>query len=119
MSCISTFSQNIMPLPHFARRCTKQVLQRCALSSAASRRSERLQPAPPPIAPRASPAAIKNSTRLPVLPLVALFCLGSASFYFLAKSRAGHTPAHTYELPDRAPPSKDQWPTTPPRAGTK
>ncbi|GAB7359413.1 hypothetical protein MBLNU230_g6062t1 [Neophaeotheca triangularis] len=49
-----------------------------------------------------------HSDRLPIFPLVAIFCLGSASFYFLTKARSGQGQSH-YVLPDHAP-SKDQWP---------
>lgn len=80
-------------------------------------RDERTRAPPNPIAPRASPTNKSNSNNLPILPLVAIFCLGSGAFYFLTKSRAGQTPAHTYELPDRLSQDKEQWPRTPSRAG--
>ncbi|TKA39620.1 hypothetical protein B0A54_10176 [Friedmanniomyces endolithicus] len=55
-----------------------------------------------PAAPRS------NQTQLPFLSLVAIFCLGSGSFYWIVKSRAGNGESH-YVLPEKAPP-KEQWP---------
>lgn len=49
-----------------------------------------------------------HNDKLPILPLVFIFCLGSLSFYYLTKVRSGQGQSH-YVLPDHAP-SKDQWP---------
>lgn len=57
-----------------------------------------------------APRSRTSDSQLPFLPLVAIFCLGSGSFYWLAKSREGSGSSH-YTLPDRAP-SKQQWPKT-------
>lgn len=65
-------------------------------------RNERAPPAPKSRA---------TGTQLPVLPLVAIFCFGSLSFYWMVKSRAGQGSSH-YVLPERAPP-KEQWPRSP------
>lgn len=73
-------------------------------------RDSRTTPPPAPIAPRASPPKKNRGNQLPVYSLVAIFALGTIAFNVLIQQRAGQTPAHTYELPDRAPSSKDQWP---------
>lgn len=76
---------------------------------------EQQQPNPPPPSPSQPPPnrpppprRPANSSQLPILPLIAIFCLGSGSFYFLAKSREGVT-HQTYTAGEKAPP-KDQWP---------
>lgn len=53
-----------------------------------------------------APPAPKSSTtnsQLPVLPLVAIFCCGSACFYWLVKSRQGQGKSH-FQQPPKAPP---------------
>ena len=55
-----------------------------------------------------APKSRATNSQLPVIPLVAIFCLGTLSFYWLVKSREGQGQSH-YVLPDRAPP-KEQWP---------
>lgn len=58
----------------------------------------------PPPRPRPS-----NRQQLPLLPLIAIFILGSGSFYYLAKSRVGQT-HQTYTAGEPAPPKKEDWP---------
>lgn len=58
-----------------------------------------------------APRSRTTGTQLPVLPLVAIFCFGSLSFYWMVKSRQGQGQSH-YVLPERAPP-KEQWPKSP------
>ena len=56
-----------------------------------------------------APQVPKSSTsnQLPFLPLVAIFCLGTFSFYWITKQREGQGKSH-YVLPERAPTSKEQ-----------
>nr|POE48417.1 hypothetical protein CFP56_71047 [Quercus suber] len=90
------------PLHHIVRR---------PLTTTAARRLNR---SPHPFAASTPPPSPRHgrTDKLPVFPLVAIFCIGSASFYYLAKTRQGSGSSH-YVLPDRAPP-KDQWPRTSP-----
>ena len=57
---------------------------------------------------KASPApkSSTNGSQLPVLPLVAIFCIGSLSFYWLTKTRQGQGQSH-FRQPPKAP-SKEQ-----------
>ncbi|KXT09837.1 hypothetical protein AC579_9297 [Pseudocercospora musae] len=107
---VRNFSYTMHHLRYLQRpaRLLPQTSRQLSLSSAFRERN----PAPPnPVAPRAS-APSRSKTQLPLLPLIAIFCLGTGSFYFLTKSRASQTPSHTYELPDRDP-GREQWPRTP------
>jgi hypothetical protein len=72
------------------------------LSSTTQRLSTPASRPPPP--PRRS-----NRESLPLLPLVAIFCLGSGAFHFLAKSREGQT-HQRYTAGDKAPADKGEWP---------
>ena len=62
-------------------------------------------------APQAPRSREPSKSQLPVLPLVAIFCIGSGTFYWMVKTREGQGSSH-YILPDRAPP-KEQWPRSP------
>nr|POE63466.1 hypothetical protein CFP56_04369 [Quercus suber] len=88
------------PLHHIVRR---------PLTTTTARR---LNQGPHPSTPSTVRPPPRNgrTDKLPVFPLVAIFCIGSVSFYYLAKTRQGSGTSH-YVLPDRAPP-KDQWPRT-------
>jgi len=53
----------------------------------------------------------RTTDQLPVLPLVAIFALGSASFYYIVKSREGSgRPGGHQPNPDRAPEDRTSWP---------
>lgn len=54
------------------------------------------------------PKSRTTGSQLPVFPLIAIFFAGSASFYWMVKTRQGQGQSH-YALPERAPP-KEQWP---------
>lgn len=54
-----------------------------------------------------APKSRGNNSQLPVLPLIAIFALGSVSFYYLAKSRQGQGQSH-YVLPERGQLSKEE-----------
>ncbi|OQO13106.1 hypothetical protein B0A48_02570 [Cryoendolithus antarcticus] len=59
------------------------------------------------------PQAPKSRTtgNLPLAPLVAIFALGSASFYYIVKSREGQgRPGGHKPIPDHVPASKQEWP---------
>ena len=55
-----------------------------------------------------APKSRTTNSQLPVIPLVAIFFIGSLSFYLMVRTRAGQGSSH-YVLPERAPP-KEQWP---------
>lgn len=65
-------------------------------------------------APKASspvqsrPRPRRKDDKLPVVPLVAIFCLGSVSFLLLVKSREGQ--GKGFVVPEKAPASKQDWP---------
>ncbi|KAK5720237.1 bifunctional uridylate/adenylate kinase [Elasticomyces elasticus] len=58
------------------------------------------------------PTRRNNQNQLPVYPLIAIFLLGSGSFYWIVKTRAGQGESH-YVLPERDP-GKEQWPRSTP-----
>ena len=93
-------------------RPTLRTVHRTRLFSTRSRLFDaRTTPPPSPIAPRAAkPPPKTRRNQLPVYSLLAIFAFGTVAFNVLIQQRAGQTPANTYELPDRAPASKDQWP---------
>lgn len=61
-----------------------------------------------PATASAPQAPRRNNNQLPVYPIIFIFCLGSASFYFLTKSRAEQG-QKGFVVPEKAP-ADGNWP---------
>ncbi|KAF2725435.1 hypothetical protein K431DRAFT_299781 [Polychaeton citri CBS 116435] len=58
----------------------------------------------PPVPPRRG----RNQDQLPVLPLVAIFCIGSLSFVYILRTREGQG-KNQFNISTPAPANKEEW----------